>query len=112
MRIFILVVAAAVLAGCTFKSTTVRRAEAPPPTVVYTQPTPTVVYGTPTVVYPTNTTYAAPTVAYTVGSEVAFDQAAVRAADWCRNNYGDRARLHDTRRGSTGDVVTFECVSG
>src|SRR5215813_1817913 len=53
MRITLLIMALAVLAGCTFKSTTVRRAEAPPPvvyqpapTAVYQQPAPAVVYQT------------------------------------------------------------------
>lgn len=113
MRIILLAMAATALAGCTFQSTTVRRAAAPAPTVVYAQPAPTVVYGTPVAVYPTtNTAYAAPTVAYTVSGQAAFDRAAYRAADWCRDHYGERARLYDTRQGSAGDIVTFECVRG
>jgi len=40
-------VAASALRGCTFKSTTVRQAETPPP-VVYEAPAPTVVYQSPT----------------------------------------------------------------
>lgn len=61
--IIVAVAASAALAGCTFKSTTVTRAEVPPPaTVVYAAPAPTLVYQSPapTVVY----TRPAPTVVY------------------------------------------------
>ena len=116
MRMTLLVMAAAAaLAGCTFKSTTVRRADATPPPVVY-QPAPTVVYQqpAPTVVYqapaPTIVAQSPPTIAYTVSGQAAFNQAAIQAADWCRANHATRARLIDTTRGSTADVVTFECV--
>jgi hypothetical protein len=74
-------VAAAAVAGCTFRSTTVREVQAPrvvyttpapvvyaapPSTVVYTAPAPTVVYrsATPTVVYHEHVYYP-PRVAYT-----------------------------------------------
>jgi len=123
--IILAVAASAALAGCTFKSTTVRRAEVPPPatvvyatppaTVVYATPAPTVVYATPapTVVYQQPTVVArAPTVAYAVAGRAEFNQAAVQAAAWCRTNHGIGAQLLDTRRGTTGDVVTFECVPG
>jgi len=120
--IIVAVAASAALAGCTFKSTTVRRAEVPPPatvvyatpapTVVYATPAPTVVYQQPTVVYQQPTVvYRAPTVAYAVADQTQFNQAAVRAAAWCSTNHGNRAQLLDTRRGTTGDVVTFECVN-
>jgi hypothetical protein len=112
--IIVAVAASAALAGCTFKSTTVRRAEVPPPaTVVYATPAPTVVYTTPapTVVYQQPTVVArAPTVAYAVAGQAQFNQAAVQAAAWCRTNHGIGAQLLDTRRGTTGDVVTFECI--
>ena len=115
MRITLLIMALAVLAGCTVKSTTVKRAEAPPPTVVY-QPAPTVVYQqpAPSVVYqtsaPTIVAQTPPTIAYTVSGQVGVNQAAIQAADWCRANHGTRARLIDTRQGSTAEVVTFECI--
>src|SRR5262249_8903439 len=102
-----------------------RRAEVPPPatvvyatpapTVVYPMPAPTVVYATPapTVVYQQPTVVArAPTVAYAVAGRAEFDQAAVPAAAWGRTNHGIGAKLLDTRRGTTGDVVIFECVPG
>ncbi len=118
--IIVAVAASAVLAGCTFKSTTVRRAEVPPPpvvyapapTIVYATPAPTIVYQSPapTVVYQPTPTGRAPTVAYAVAGQAQFNQAAVQAAAWCRTNHGIGAQLLDTRRGTTGDVVTFECV--
>lgn len=100
MRIF-LVMAVSALATCVAQGTT----------LAGTQPVPTIVYGTPTVPYPTTSTdSAAPTVSYTVGDGVPFDEAASLAADWCRDTYGERARLSDKRQISTGDFVTFACV--
>lgn len=97
------VVAAAALTGCTFQSTTVRKAETPPP-VVYQAPA-------PVVVAPSATAYQQPTISYTVMGQSQFNQAAVQAASWCDTNHGTGARLIDRRRGVGGDVVTFACAS-
>lgn len=103
-------VAAAALAGCTFKSTEVRRAETPPP-VVYQAPAPAVV-APPAVVYQQQTvTSPGPTIAYTVMGQSQFNQAAVQAANWCNVNHGTGARLINRQRGTAGDVVTFACTS-
>ncbi|HZF33756.1 MAG TPA: hypothetical protein VE914_08145 [Candidatus Angelobacter sp.] len=106
-------VATAALTGCTFKSTTVRQAETPPP-VVYQAPAPAVIYQspTPTVVYQQPTIIAAPTtISYSVSSQAQYNQAAGLAADWCRAKVGTGARIYDTKRATSGDVVTFACVA-
>jgi hypothetical protein len=97
--------AATALAGCTFKSTEVRRAETPPP-VMYQAPA-------PTVVAPPAATATAPgpTIAYTVMGQSQFNQAAVQAANWCNVNHGTGARLIDRQRSTAGDIVTFACTS-
>jgi hypothetical protein len=102
----ILAIATTALAGCTFKSTEVKRAETPPPVVH--QPAPTVVTP-PAVVYQQQPT--APTISYTVMGDAQFNQAAVQAANWCNSNHGTGARLIDRRRSSGGDVVTFACTA-
>ena len=110
--IIVAVAASAALAGCTVESTTVERAETPP-TVVYQTPAPVVVYQSPapTVLYQQPTVVArAPTVAYAVAGQSQYNHAAVQAATWCRTHHGTGARLLDTRRATTGDVATFECV--
>ena len=108
MRTFpfcIAIVAAAAMAGCTVKNTTVKRAETPP-AVVYQQP-PAVVYQAPPTVSGT------PTIRYTVMGQQQYDQAAVQAASWCStNHYGPGARLIDRQRSTAGDVVTFQCAAG
>jgi hypothetical protein len=101
----ILAIATAGLAGCTFKSTEVKRASTPPP-VVYQAPAPV---APPVVVYQQPTT--SPTISYTVMGDSQFNQAAVQAANWCNSNHGTGARLVDRRRGTSGDIVTFACTA-
>jgi hypothetical protein len=103
--IIALTIAAAVLTGCTFKSTTVRRAEAPPPaTVVYEAP-PTVAYQQPAVVY------AEPTrsVAVNYTGVNGFELAARKADAYCDEHYGysDARLLSDDR---IAGRATFACV--
>ena len=106
--------AAAAVAGCTFKSTTVKEADAPP-AVVYQQPAPVVVYQTPapTVTYQQPTVVAAPqTITYSVSSQAQYSQAAVLAGNWCRARLGDGARVYDTKQGTSRGLATFACVTG
>lgn len=99
----ILVAATAVaISGCTFKSTTVRQADAPPPKVVYVQPAPTVyqptVYSAP----------ADPTVNVNYTGAGGFDLAAQKAAAYCGERYGKSgARL--IRDDRVAGRATFEC---
>jgi hypothetical protein len=101
-------VAAAALAGCTFKSTTVER----PAPVVYAQPAPTVVYqAPPTVVYEQPPAYSAPQRSIVVNytGTNGFQLAAQRADAYCDEHYGDSdVRLVNDNR-STGRA-TFACV--
>src|SRR5580765_1877298 len=93
-----LTVAATALAGCTFKSTTVKPVESPPPPVVYQAPAPTVV-APPAVAYQQPTTSQPATISYTVMGQSQFKQAAVQAANWCNTNHRTGARLVDRQRG-------------
>src|SRR6185312_16839136 len=87
---------AAGVAGCTFKSTTVKEADAPP-AVVYQQPAPVVVYQAPA-----PTVVAAPqTITYSVSSQAQYNQAAVLAGNWCRARVGAGARVYDTKQGTS-----------
>lgn len=98
-----LAVAAAALAGCTSKHTTIEQPAAAPPAVVYQAPAPVVVAPPPN---------ASPRIAYTVMGESQFNQAAVQAANWCNtNHYGAGASLIDRQRTTGGDVVTFACTA-
>jgi hypothetical protein len=113
MRTFIVILTAAALAGCTFKSTTVRQAEAPP-RVVYTQPAPSVVYqAPPAVVYqePVTVPYNAPatqSVSVTYTGVNGFQLAAQKADAYCDSHYGNSdARLITDDR-SAGRAV-FAC---
>ena len=90
------------LTGCTSKHTTIEEpAAAAPAPVVVTQPI---------IVQPTAGRPA--TIAYTVVGQQQLDQASVLAANWCRANYGTNARLVDKASSTTGDVVTYACVTG
>ena len=95
-------VTAAAISGCTFKSTTVKQAEAPPPKVVYVQPAPTVyqptVYSTP----------AGPTVNVTYAGAGGFDLAAQKAAAYCGERYG-RSGARLIRDDRAAGRATFEC---
>jgi hypothetical protein len=112
MRTLIVILATAALAGCTFKSTTVRQAETPP-RVVYAQPAPTVVYQpAPTVVYQQPATvYAAPTksVAVNYAGLNGFELAAQKADAYCNDHYGSNGvRLIADDR--SAGRATFACV--
>ena len=89
------------LIGCTSKHTTIEEPAAAPAQVVIAPPV---------VVQPTAGRPA--TIAYTVVGQQQFDQASVMAANWCRANYGANARLVDKASSTTGDVVTYACVTG
>jgi len=97
--IFVLGVAAAVLAGCTVRETTVRQ-EAAPPRVVYAPP-PTVVYQSPapTVVYQQQQplVYSAPStqsVSVTYSGAGGYELAWQKADTYCDEHYGNtRVRL-------------------
>lgn len=107
--------AAAAVGGCTFKSTTVEKAETPP-AVVYQQPAPVVVYQSPapTVVYqqqPTVVT-APQTITYSVSNPTQYNQAAVLAGNWCRARVGAGGRVYDTKQGTSRGLATFACVAG
>ena len=107
--------AAAAVAGCTFKSTTVKEADAPP-AVVYQQPAPVVVYQAPApaVVYqqqPTVVT-APQTITYSVSNQAQYNQAAVLAGNWCHARLGSGARVYDTKQGTSRGLATFACVTG
>lgn len=95
---------AAAISGCTFKSTTVKQAEAPPPKVVYVQPAPA-----PTVYQPTvYSTPTGPTVNVTYAGAGGFDLAAQKAAAYCGERYGKSgARL--IRDDRAAGRATFEC---
>ena len=90
------------MAGCTFKSTTVRRAESPP-TVVYEAP--------PTVVYQQQPVYNVPnqTVAVNYRGPNGFELAAQKADAYCDERYGssDVRLITDDRRAGR---ATFACV--
>jgi hypothetical protein len=120
--IIVAVGASAALAGCTFKSTTVRRAETPPPAaVVYAQPAPTVVYQTPptvvyqtppTVVYQQQPVYNVPnqTVAVTYSGLNGFELAAQKADAYCDEHYG-RSGVRLIRDDRSAGRATFACVN-
>jgi hypothetical protein len=114
MRTFIAILTMAALAGCTFKSTTVKQAETPPPRVVYTQPASTVVYqAPPAVVYqePVTVPYNTPatqSVSVTYTGVNGFQLAAQKADAYCDSHYGNSdARLITDDR-SAGRAV-FAC---
>jgi|SRR5215470_5998142 len=100
--IIVAVAASAAVAGCTFKSTTVRRAETPP-TVVYQAP-PIVVYQQPPV-------YNAPnqTVAVNYRGPNGFELAVQKADAYCDEHYGnsDVRLISDDPRARR---ATFACV--
>src|SRR5262249_32552782 len=109
--IFVLGVAAAVLAGCTVKETTVRQ-EAAPPRVVYA-PAPTVVYQSPppTIVEQQPVIYSAPStqsVAVTYQGMNGIQLAWQKADNYCRSQYGNsRVRLVSDDR--TAGRAVFAC---
>ena len=111
MKILVALVAAAVLAGCTSKHTTIVEPTAAAPAPVIVAPPVTTVYqASPVVVQPTGGRPA--TIAYRVMGQEQYNQASVLAANWCRANYATDARLVDQSRSTAGDLVTFACVSG
>ena len=53
-----------------------------------------------------------PSVSYEVNSDQQFQNAGMKADDWCSQNYGLHARLADRRpSSSSSEVVVFDCVS-
>jgi len=103
--------AAAALAGCTVKHTTVQQpAAAPAPVVV--APPPTVVYqAPPTVVHEPTEQEPIRTVAVTYnGGLNGFELAVQRANAWCGDHYGNSAaRLVADDR--TAGRATFSCIA-
>jgi len=94
MRTFVIAAAAAgiALAGCTSKTTVVEPAG-------------------PAAYQPPPSTTGAPRIAYTVMGQEQDKEAAAQAASWCNSNYGSSgAHLVDRSRGTTGDIVTYECT--
>jgi len=105
MRTAAIILATAALAGCTFKSTTYKQADAPPP-VVYQAP-PTVVYQAPA-----PTAYEAPTtrsVSVNYSGAGGFQLAAQKAADWCDDHYG-ASDVQLVRNDQSAGRATFTCV--
>src|SRR5262245_13945372 len=107
-------VAAVALGACTFRSTTVRPAEAPPPaTVVYPAPPPSVVYQSPpTVVYQQQPTTAYGGRTYNVAVNYTgpngFELATQKADAYCDEHYGNsRVRLVSDDR--IAGRATFAC---
>jgi hypothetical protein len=107
-------IAAVTVAGCTFKSTTVRREAPPPATVVYAQPAPTVVYQSPpTVVYqqpPVVHSAPSQTVAVNYRGTNGFEVAAQKADAYCEERYGSTGVRLITDNRSAGRA-TFACVN-
>ena len=111
--IIVLGATAAILGGCSFRETTIRQAEAPPP-VVYETPAPTVVYQSPpAAVYPQQqpVIYSAPStqsVSVTYNGPNGFQLAWQKADTYCDAHYGNtRVRLVSDDR--TAGRATFAC---
>jgi hypothetical protein len=127
--IIALAIAASVLSGCTFKSTTVERAQTPahtvvepapapvlayqaPPAVVYQAPPAVVYQAPPTVVYqappPTVSAPPAGTVAVKYSGSNGYRLAWQKADSYCVAHYGN-ARVELLANDETAGRATFGC---
>jgi hypothetical protein len=120
--IVVLAIAASALGGCTFKSTTVERAQTPAHTVVEPAPAPVVVYQTPppvvyqaqpTVVYqaqaPIESVPPAGTVSVTyTGGQSGYQLAWQKADSYCVAHYGN-ARVELISNDESAGRAMFGC---
>ena len=111
--IIVAIAASAAVAGCTFKSTTVRQGEAPP--VVYEAPAPIVVYQSPppTVVYQQQqpVMYSAPStqsVSVTYKGPNGYQLAWGKATTYCDVHYGN-SRVRLVSDDQVAGRATFAC---